>query len=75
MIYYQEANTCAQDGAQAFPGAGIGGHGGIALKMSESDREETTRTEEVFACFDGELVHETPAYTHPPPPTHTHIHK
>ena len=71
MIYYQEANTCAE----GLSRAGSGGHGGISLKMSERDREETIRPEEVFAFFDGELVHETPAYTHALPLTHTHIHK
>ena len=45
MIYYQEANTCAE----GLSRAGSGGHGGISLKMSERDREEAIRPEEVFA--------------------------
>jgi hypothetical protein len=68
VLCYQEANTCAEGFSRA-------GSEGISLKMSERDREESIRPEEVFACFDGELVHETPAYTHAPPPPHTHIHK
>ena len=51
MIYYQEANTCAE----GLSRAGSGGHAEIALHMSKRG-EKTKRPEEAFAGFDGELL-------------------